>query len=79
MALNGSQRGAIIHKLANLLEERVEFILEANQTDLAKASASGKWLTIYSLIVLVYVCYNILHLVSKIPKIPTTTSYLVWN
>lgn len=42
MELSGSQRGAIIHKLANLLEERVEFILEANQCDLAKASASGK-------------------------------------
>lgn len=42
VALSGSQRGAIIHKLANLLEERVELILEANQIDLAKASASGK-------------------------------------
>lgn len=48
VALSGSQRGAIIHKLANLLEERVEFILEANQNDLAKASASGKKMAIYN-------------------------------
>ena len=43
MSLSGAQRGEIIYKMANLLEEQVDSILEANQRDLAKANSSGKF------------------------------------
>ncbi|OTF71957.1 hypothetical protein BLA29_014011, partial [Euroglyphus maynei] len=38
--LTGLERGEIIHKLANLLEERSKLILESNERDLIKARAS---------------------------------------
>lgn len=40
--LTGQQRGEIIQKLAQLLVERSDWILQANERDLIKARTSGK-------------------------------------
>lgn len=51
MSLNGAQRGEIIHRIATLLEEKIDTILDANQRDLAKANSSGKFPLFYNNII----------------------------